>query len=1060
MQKDGEINKLSFDCGSFFSKESAQDQAWKIVSGNDLGILADALGDELFSVCSLPFEKRIVVVPNTGYKDFLFQRFAVHPRLQMAAGVQVLPLNQAVMEILDSISTPSCGKRIPSFLELTLAIESILHDFVQSKQEDLESASLLAYLGSAEKRGKRISTLSDELARLFERYGLHGKNFLPLWLAGQGWQQSIWMRVFSEDSPWAYPLKFLAEVKPDSFQGKIALFGFSYLSSAHLHFFCSVPATVFHFSPCALFWEDLSSDKERVSASRFFKKRGGKERIRDELDGYMKQSHPLLGNWGKIGREMLKSLDSFLLDEKEVYEEIGGGHLLCRLKQSLLTLDESEDFIADESLQLHSATSKLREVEIMRDALETMLQSHQARGEPILPREILVLSPDISGYAPYIQMVFAKSPFAYSIEGMPLYSVSETVKGFFQLIELPQENYQLDAVLKLLRCSSFIERHDFSFDEVNQLRKWFKQAEIREALINGPNSWEQGLDRLLYGLAMTPNDACGLGVWPVGCIPHSEIDLFSKFLELFSCLKEDLSCLTTYQSAQEWVELFLRIADKYFVIEWEREPFFQELKSLALSCGHLKEKLWSFESISRILQHLSQMPKGKISSSRLDKISFVPLSQGNVRVASLIWCLGMDEASFPRNDVHSSLCEMRRFKKDYIPLKMDEDRSLFLEMLTKAENYLIFSYQRIHAEDGKNQGPSLLIDELDQYLVKRGSASGIVKIDHPAFPFDSSYFSSDSKVKKWSEEDYLASKAHYFPHMHPLPFFTSKASVELSAEEIVIDIRQLKKLARNPLQFYFNETLKIYLKDAEDEEETEFLISPLQKSMLRKKALSSSIGQILQKSGAQGKLPRGLFQEAAANEMEEEMQDLLSELKGFGVHPDEIFSVRLSTSSKEEELIITLSDSRRVHIVGELEDLTPKGLLAHIQGDLKSLVRVWPLYLIYRCLKGENRLLLLTKKGKEVEIAIEDPHLALASYIEYFLLSKQQPSPLMPEWAKALLEGSEEDLSAAMSKETKDVYTNYLKRRHGLFDPKEAFSLWSLSLKRTFSPLLRGNDVL
>ena len=55
---------------------------WKIVSGNDLGVLADALGDELFAVLSRPFDRRIVVVPNAGYKDFIFQRFAAHPRTE------------------------------------------------------------------------------------------------------------------------------------------------------------------------------------------------------------------------------------------------------------------------------------------------------------------------------------------------------------------------------------------------------------------------------------------------------------------------------------------------------------------------------------------------------------------------------------------------------------------------------------------------------------------------------------------------------------------------------------------------------------------------------------------------------------------------------------------------------------------------------------------------------------------------------------------------------------------------------------------------------------------
>ena len=737
---------------------------------------------------------------------------------------------------------------------------------------------------------------------------------------------------------------------------------------------------------------------------------------------------------------MLKSLSTFLLDEKEIYTEKEENSLLSRLQHSFLTLDESEVLTSDESVQLHSATSKLREVEVLRDVLETVLQAHPE----IRPCEILVAAPAISAYAPYIQMVFANSPFAYSIEGIPLCSVSETVKGFLELIQLPDENYALDAVMKWARSVP-----GFSSEDVNQLYKWFKQAEIREGLVKGPNSWERGLDRLLYGLALSPHENCTLDVWPIGCIPQSEIDLFSRFLQLFDGLKEDLSLFNAHKTAQEWLALFLRLADKYFTIEWEREPFFQELKSLALSCPASEEKLWNLESITRVLHHLSEMPLGKISSSKLDKISFVPLSQGSIRSASLIWCLGMDESSFPGTDTHSSLNEMHT---DYAPLKADEDRSVFLELLVKAKKYLMFSYQRVHAEDGKHQGPSLLVDELDQYLCKRGSAEGMVKTDHPAFPFDSTYFAPDAAVKKWSEEDYNTAKAHYFPQHQVLPFFNGITSTN-NAEELVIDIRQLKKLARNPLQFYFNETLKIYLKSTEDEEETEFLISALQKSLLRKKALHSNMAQVLHKSGAQGKLPRGLFQEAAADELEEEMLELLSALKEFGVSPDEIFSVKL------EAFTLTLSDSRRVHIVGELEDLTPKGMLTQAQGDLKSLVRVWPLYLIYRCLNPEHRIVLLAAKRKEVEISLEDPHAALASYLEYFLLAKEKPSPLMPDWTKAVLEGDEKDLQIAMAKETNEPYTNYLKRRSGIMDPSQVFSEWSQVLRKTFSPLLYRNNL-
>jgi exonuclease V gamma subunit len=374
-------------------------------------------------------------------------------------------------------------------------------------------------------------------------------------------------------------------------------------------------------------------------------------------------------------------------------------------------------------------------------------------------------------------------------------------------------------------------------------------------------------------------------------------------------------------------------------------------------------------------------------------------------------------------------------------------------MLTLAKNYLIFSHQRIHPEDGKNQGPSLLIDELNHYLVKRGVSSGMMKIDHPTFPFDRHYFSPEAKVKKWSQTEFLAAKAHYFPQPIDSHFFHFKPFDPPSPLEISIDIRQLKKLARNPLQFYFNETLKIYLNEEEDDEEMEFIISHLRKAILRKKMIHAPVEHVMRQMSSQGKLPRGLFQEVAARELEEETEDLLKQLKGFGVRSDEIHAVRFSPA-----LSIPISGSRVVHITGKLEDVTSKGLLAHVDNDLKGLVKVWPLYLIYRCLNPENRFLLLTKKGVQKEIPLEDPQAALASYLDYFFLAAQRPSLLMPQFAKALLEGGDEELKSALLKDDEDPYLKYLKRRRVSCEPKEALSLWRDPLYKVFSRLLRGGN--
>ncbi len=892
-----------------------------IVFGNCLDALAAKLAEELFLDSSRPFEKRIIIVPSMTMKEYLLYRFAKHPDLQMSAGVQVLSLNQAINEF--------SKERIPSFLELSLAIEEKISRY------DLE------YLKDGK---KRICYLSDELARLFARYGS----------PPSGWQGTLWQELFSESSLWTFCPKPYQSIK-----GRLALFGFSYLPAPILDFFVKLGASFYQHSPCALFWEDFATAKQK---------------LKHRLDG---EDHPLLSNWGKLGREMLKNLSAYDLMEEEIYQNIEKEGLLSSLQRSMLHLDESDELTNDCSLQLHSAASKLSEVEALRDQL---LRS----AVPL--RDIGVVCPDIASYAPYIQMVFAEIP--HSIQGLPMKKVSACVQGFLQLINLPEESYALSSVIKLLECDPFLEKSGLNRSEIASLKRGFERAEIRRDLKGNPNSWEEGIGRLLSGLAIVPQEGELYDPWPVDGISFSESEAFNRFLILFDAIQEDLKCLPQEKSASDWMAFFLQIADKYFELEWEHEPFFQSLKSLKLVSQHVTD----FESIRRILDHLSEMPIGDISTSDLQKITFAPLNLGGLPSFRILWCLGMDEGAFPRQEGRSSLNQQPLF-----PSRKDEDRLSFLELFLKAKEMLIFSYQRIDAKDSKHQGPSLLIEELEQYLKKRGLSDGMMKVDH-------------------SEENFL------FAQEEKRSFIVRSARP--IKKEGVVTVRELKKLASHPIRFYFHETLKMFLQGEEDEEEAEFILSPLQKSIVRSQALKSSLSYQVHKLRAEGKLPRGLFQEAAMNVLKEEMPDF---------------------QPKKIEAISVSMHIENVHIVGKLEDVTPDGLLFHGKDDLEARIKAWPLYLIYRILNPENRYLLLAKQERAIEIPLTDPQTALSNYLDYYFAAKENISPLMPKYAKAILHGDALDFS-----ESKDPYLMYLQRRKAVIDTQA----WLPILKKVFHEAL------
>lgn len=1020
-------------------KESELNIFQKVVLSNDLHLLADRLAEDFFAQGSHLFERRLIVVVDSAMKEFLLYRLAHNPKLQIAAGIEILPLNQAVADLLE-FSSPLKNKRIPTFLELSVAIEEEL----LQKEEIMPVLTKYLHADDPEKKRRKISSLSSELARLFGKYGLYAEHSLPKWLKQEGWQQTLWKAIFSSDSAWTYPLEALGRGSGKIFSGKLALFGFSYLPRIYLHFFHTFLATLYPLSPCAHFWEDFSSEKERMKIRH---KRLKKE-VRTEIDQYMQESHPLLGNWGKLGREMARSFHGFVLHEEEHYKEPEGKDALASLKRSLLTLEEPVFLAESVQIQLHSASSQLREIEILRDTIETLMHEHNEKADPLFPRDILVVAPNIEKYASYIQMVFSKSDLPFSIAGLPLSYVSEALRGFLQLLQLPQERFSLSSLFELFMNHSFYKRQGWDIEQIHRLRTWCEQAEIDRDLSGEVNSWREGLKRLVHGLAMK---SPSLNAWPIEIIPLSETSLFNQFLELFSNLQSDLELFTIDRKIGEWFALLLKIAERYFTFEWEREPFFQELKSLSQFARHFGQEKWNRLNVDKILSHLAQKPTAEIHSSQMQKIRFLPLQFQTLPPARLIWCLGMDETSFPRSDQRTSL-SFPFEKEDYAPSQAEEDRSLFLELFLKAQEYLFFSYERIDKEDGKQRTPSFLIEELNQYLTKRGMSKGMFTFDHPTFPLDALYFSKESRVKRWLSRDYLAAKAYYSEHKQAPPLLSSCVFSSHLNQEIYIDIRHLKKCAQHPIKFYCNETWKIYLKEKEDPEEKRFLLSHLRIALIRKKRMTQSLDALKQQLEGEGKLPQGLFREAAWQMVEEELLEYERGLQRWGIDPSDVKSHSLSMDVGSQ-LTLPLSNGRIVHLVGEIDNCCAKGLILHSKGAFKELVQIWPLYLIFCCLYPASHQILCTKRETILGFPLEDPYHLLAAYIEYYLAAKESPSPFIPDWASSILQKDLKKLEKQMnnSVERADPYLHYFHYRNSFPLLKERAREWGEKLQPIFS---------
>jgi len=155
-------------------------------------------------------------------------------------------------------------------------------------------------------------------------------------------------------------------------------------------------------NPCREYWADIASDREITLAEGRLKASGAAPR---EL--YLEQGNSLLASMGALGRDFFSLLNELGCEERDLYIDGGERTLLQAVQSDILNLRERggrktparED---DRSVQVHSCHSPMREVEVLQDQLLAMFEADPE----LTPEDILVMTPAIGDYAPFIEAVF------------------------------------------------------------------------------------------------------------------------------------------------------------------------------------------------------------------------------------------------------------------------------------------------------------------------------------------------------------------------------------------------------------------------------------------------------------------------------------------------------------------------------------------------------------------------------------------------------------------------------------------------------------------------------
>ncbi len=1008
-----------------------------LILSNDLEVLAKLLASSLQDEEIDPFAPRVILTQGSQMKSWLLLQLAKHSPKGAVSGLKILSWQEGIRYLWHEP-----GKEL-SYLQLYLFIYEALR---KSEDETIRRYGEMA----------RLHDLAREVTDLFVSYGYYGRH-LPL---DEGWQSDLWKKIFL-DGPWKAPWQLLEG--PIQVSAQVYVFGCFHLPSAVWRaLFKMGQVQIFHLSPCLSYWTDERSDRERRSLLKFGKKRRVSQRELDELETYLLDSHPLLASLGKMGRSALELFDEYDLETQEVYDPLEEkGSLLNQVQKDLLFHQKSAFSAPDESIQLHqTGSSRLREVQVL---LDEMAKIHE---KGVCFSEMLVLAPDISLYAPLIEMVFSDPEFLipYHISGVDLLSQNSAWRGFKRLIDLGLSNWEVDSLLLLFENGSFRSKRGWDLQKLDQIRSWIQDARIRwgdskekrkevlsswlsqfEASRRG--SWEGGIEKIFDSLIYLFPDQEDLGA--LHTIPNLSLADADEVEELFSLifqLQVDLAPLKNeVKRPAEWGSYLRGLFDAYFSSE-SRESLEEVFYDLCKAGEKREEPI----PISALLHLFEKKQTGSIGSTLLHAAKFAPFEAGAITPCRALFLLGLDEESFPRKQSRSSL-DLLANAKEGPPTVADEDRYLFLQAIGSAKDFLRISYSHISAEDGKEVGPSILVRELMSYV------GALAPILHPSALWHQRRL-FDPACKPSSPGAIRALKAFQEKKEPPQSGFSFQESPKLEKLETdhILQLKDLKRCFSSPWKFYLEKKFSLYFDELEEKDWSDFELSALQTSQLLKEGLQTSIESVLDRIDKRALLPAGLFGKAARNRVVRTFSEWKGHLDHFAP-ADPLSSVTFceEPNGPNEFLPIEIPfGGHTVRIVGTIQRALQTGALHFGKDSFASLLRNWPEHLAALLARKSDQIFCI-QTGRVKKVL--DPMGALKKCVEIVLLGLKTPLPIASEWADALIRKQdvvELEKKMGFSRLDEDAIYTWVLERTGPIDAKNLIQCWGGYLQESLKDLL------
>ena len=810
-----------------------------------------------------PFDKEYFLVQNFGMARWMQIKLA--KQLGILTQAEFLLPSKMLMNLIDMLFTEEEKAQAPierlSKDQLFWPLVKIIDEIMTQESTDNEREAVLFtpirdYLEKYEKDSASKKTqnpllgilhLAENLAGIFDKYIVYRSSWVNAWSQGEmappyfdntlpveleKWQASLFQKLYDalgrpHHLGMLHPIIEAKLQDPsiiEKLPKRIFIIGLNSLPPLFLdlisQFSKVMDIHLFFNNPSQYYWGDLikGSNMPNIDLFNFFEQKLSEidpisphipESLRDSLDEHWQNSYgnPLLASLGKVGRDhlhLLQQYDGQLdLQITEAFSEPEVSNLLTKIQSEIYHLRptrETEKYLVEEkdrSIQLHVTYSPMREVEALYNQLLRELSENPA----LEPEDIVVMTPDIELYAPFIHAVFGSAPrdryLPYSISDVSIQETETIFTALIQLLSLPSSAFKASDLLMLIQIPEIMETFHFEESDLSLIHFWIHDANIKQAIdgehlteaLQVPydekfdwdiNTWRWGLQRMLLGYG-TETESLPLqddSIEPHTLLPYAHIEgknaeILGNLCHFIDLLVETKTLLEGDKTASEWLSVLPKVWQKFFTNTSHNNDklhFTQKLWQNLLEGAETVafNKALPLKALTPMLEAklLEEKPEQNFIQGKITFCSFIPMRTIPFKIIAMI---GLNQADFPKSSIHHGfdLMQYQRMRGDRN--RNTDDRYLFLEALLSAKESLYLSYIGKSIRDNSDLFPSLLIDELLRYIDQiaitndpKIPASRAITYEHPMASYNEALFEDQSDIQSYQSEWILNDAVHQF----------------------------------------------------------------------------------------------------------------------------------------------------------------------------------------------------------------------------------------------------------------------------------------------------------